>query len=265
MSQQHPGPDGQYPSQPYVPEGPGSYQSPPGQGPGGTYPPQPDGYPPQPPVPPVKKKSWFARHKILTVLGAIVLVIILANVLGGGGSDDPDAGGTADDQGQNENSEGADSTAGEDESPAQGETDAEPADAEPEPDAPGIGDPARDGQFEFVVSEIETGVEQIGSEFLNTEAQGQFVLVHLSVTNIGNEAQHFFDSDQTMLDTEGREHSADSEAGIYLEDNDTLLNEINPGNTLEGVIVFDIPADATPAELELHDSAFSGGVTIALQ
>ena len=30
------------------------------------------------------------------------------------------------------------------------------------------------------------------------------------------------------------------------------------------MVVFDIPVDAVPAALELHDSAFSGGVTVAL-
>ncbi|UFU03769.1 DUF4352 domain-containing protein [Ruania suaedae] len=258
MSQQ-PGPDGQYPNQPYVPQGPGAYQSPAGGYPPqpSGYPAQPGGYPPQPPAAPVKKKSWFARHKILTVLGAIVLVVILANVLGGGGSEDPEAGGGSADQAE----EGA---AGEG-APADEEAPAETSEPEPEPDAPGLGDAARDGQFEFVVSEIETGVEGIGNEFLSTEPQGQFVLVHMSVTNIGDDPQFLFDSEQSLFDTEGREHSADTEAGIYLEDNETFISEINPGNTLEGALVFDIPADATPAALELHDSAFSGGVTVTVQ
>jgi hypothetical protein len=29
--------------------------------------------------------------------------------------------------------------------------------------------------------------------------------------------------------------------------------------------VFDVPADAVPASVELHDSAFSGGVTVTLE
>ena len=45
---------------------------------------------------------------------------------------------------------------------------------------------------------------------------------------------------------------------------DTLFTEINPGNTLTGVIVFDIPENAGLARVELHDSAFSGGVSVDL-
>src|SRR5918995_198878 len=39
---------------------------------------------------------------------------------------------------------------------------------------------------------------------------------------------------------------------------------IEPGESLTGVLVFDIPADATPAGLELHGSAASAGVAVAL-
>ncbi|SEE95511.1 DUF4352 domain-containing protein [Ruania alba] len=253
MNAQHtPGPDGQYPpAGSYAPQGPGSYQSPGQPGPGFPTGPPAQGGPPQPEP---TKRSWFARHKVLTVLGALVALIIVFSALSSGGSDEPEA-------------DPAPSTAA---TPADtGDEPANEADAEPADEAaeqtPGIGDPARDGTFEFVITEVETGVAQVGDEFLSEEAQGQFVLVHLSVTNIGDQAEYFFDSDQTLIDTEDRQHSADSEAGIYLGDNETFLSEINPGNTLEGIIVFDVPADATPAGIELHDSAFSGGVSVTLE
>ncbi len=44
----------------------------------------------------------------------------------------------------------------------------------------------------------------------------------------------------------------------------SFYEPINPGNSLTGTVVFDVPVDAVPASLELHDSAFSGGVTVAL-
>ncbi len=43
-----------------------------------------------------------------------------------------------------------------------------------------------------------------------------------------------------------------------------FLNEINPGNTVKGMLVFDMPKDAKPTSIELHDSPFSGGVTLRL-
>ncbi len=42
------------------------------------------------------------------------------------------------------------------------------------------------------------------------------------------------------------------------------VNKINPGNTLTGNIVFDIPTDAKITSLELHDSALSRGATVRM-
>lgn len=133
-----------------------------------------------------------------------------------------------------------------------------------EPALPGVGDSVRDGKFEFTVTQVEPGVQEIGDEFLSQEAQGQFVLVHLTVENIGNESQYFDGNNVTAYDAKNREFAADTEAAIYLDDSNSFLNEINPGNSVKGVVVFDVPADVKLSQLELHDSAFSGGVAVAL-
>lgn len=231
----------------YPPEGPSA---------AGGYPP-PGPYGPVPPSTPAPaKKSWFARHKVLTGLGALVLVVVMASALGGGAEEQGASAPPAASAGAGDAADDG-ATAPEEEAPA------EEAPAEPET-APGIGTTVADGKFEFVVTQVETGVEQVGDEFLNQAAQGQFVLVHVTVTNIGDEAQYFDGSSQKLLDTAGRTHSADTGAAIYLGDSESFLNQINPGNTVDGVVVFDVPADAELASIELHDSPFSGGVTVAL-
>jgi hypothetical protein len=60
------------------------------------------------------------------------------------------------------------------------------------------------------------------------------------------------------------EYASDTEASIYLEDSNTFLKDINPGNEINGTILFDLPKGAVPTSIELHDSAFSGGATITL-
>ena len=212
------------------------------------------------PKKPLWKRWWF-------VLGAIVLIIVVAASLGGGSEDGPT--GTDDGAATQEEQAAEDATddgASADEGPTDGATgDEAPADdASAEAAAPGIGETVADGKFEFVVTEVETGVERLGDDFLNDEAQGQFVLVHLDVRNIGEEAQYFDGSSQELLDSEGRTHSADGGAAIYLDDSNSFLNQINPGNEVQGVVVFDVPVDAELASITLHDSAFSGGVTVAL-
>lgn len=202
-----------------------------------------------PPAPtPVARRSWFARHKILTTLAALVVVGIGAGALNGGGSD------------ADTSSDTAGTTTGTDNTLA---PDAPPAEV-PADELPGIGTTVADGKFEFVVTQVDSGATRVGNDIVGQDAQGQYVLVHVTVTNIGDEAQYFDGSSQKATDTEGRTHSADVAAAVYLGDANSFLNQVNPGNQVQGVVVFDIPADATLAEIELHDSPFSGGVTVVI-
>lgn len=130
-------------------------------------------------------------------------------------------------------------------------------------DRPGLGDKARDGMFEFKVTKTSKK-SSVGDDLIGEKAQGVFLLVHVKVKNIGNSARTFDALSQSLFDAQGREFSADAAAGIYLEDSNAFLNEINPGNSVKGVVVFDVPKDARPTEIELHDSPFSGGVTVRL-
>lgn len=210
---------------------------------------------PAPPAPEPPSRSWFARHKILTAILALVAVIVLAQAVSGG--DDPAPAAVT----KPAASASPDAQSALPEQPAETDEPAEPK--EPDQTAK-LGTAVRDGQFEFTVTKVQAGVAKIGSDMFGEKAQGQFVLVHVTVENIGDEAQYFSDSDQKVQDAKGREFSADTGAALYVEDNDVFLNEINPGNTVKGVLVYDMPKNTRPASIELHDSAFSGGVTVRL-
>ncbi|MBQ0905533.1 DUF4352 domain-containing protein [Micromonospora sp. U21] len=128
-----------------------------------------------------------------------------------------------------------------------------------------VGEAARDGKFEFTVKSAKCGVAKVGSDMLGQKAQGQFCLVTVNVKNIGKEAQMFDGSSQKAYAADGTEYSADGGAAIYANKNaETFLNDVNPGNQVSGVVVFDIPKNVKLAKLELHDSPFSGGVDVAL-
>ena len=198
----------------------------------------------QPAAPP--RKSFFVRHKIITALLVIAVIAIVSQGVSGG--DEPAT------------TPAADGASAATDVAANPGTDSAP-DA---PTAPGLGAAVADGKFEFTVTSIEPGVAHIGDSTFGVDAQGQFLLVHVTVANIGDEAQYFDSSSQKLRDAQGRTHSADGSAAVYLPDSNSFLTSINPGNTVEGIIVFDIPLDATPASVELHDSPFSGGVTVTL-
>ena len=69
-----------------------------------------------------------------------------------------------------------------------------------------------------------------------------------------------------LFNAAGQEYSADDTATMYnsTDTASTWYNDINPGNSVSGVIVFDPPKDQTPVSAELHDSAFSNGVKVNL-
>jgi archaellum component FlaG (FlaF/FlaG flagellin family) len=190
------------------------------------------------------QRPWFKKKRFIFPI-ALVLIVIGGKAATGGGSDKTTTATTA---GSGSSSSASVTTKA----------------AAPKDTTLRIGDKAHDGKFQFVVTGIKSGVPQIGDKYLNTKAQGQFVLVSIVVKNIGNEAQTFDGSSQTLY-IGGKKFSADTGAAIYLKDSQSFLNDINPGNQVKGVVVFDVPKTASAFQkIELHDSAFSGGVTVVL-
>ncbi|MGJ7439979.1 DUF4190 domain-containing protein [Aquipuribacter sp. MA13-6] len=119
-----------------------------------------------------------------------------------------------------------------------------------------LGEPATVDGVTFTVTSEDCGETTVGQEFLETEAQGVFCLFGVTVANGGNEPL-FFDSSNVTGYIGDTEYGSDSEATIYLEDNDAFLEEINPGNTIEATVVFDVPADTLLERLELSPGFLS--------
>ena len=185
-------------------------------------------------TPPVKKRHRV-RNTLLIIVGSLAALIIIVSVAtgGGGGSSPPSNSGPA---------------------------------AAPASSQPGLGDKVRDGKFQFVVTAV-TYTRQAGDSLLGVTAQGHFAVLHVTVTNIGTQTQTLDDSAQYVYDAAGRQFSASAEADIYLNKagNAPFLQDINPGNSVTGLIAFDMPRHDRPVKAELHDSMFSGGVTVSLR
>lgn len=126
-----------------------------------------------------------------------------------------------------------------------------------------VGQAVRDGKFEFTVNNVNCGQARVGNDVTGETAQGQFCLVNLTVKNIGTEAQMLDASSQKGFSSDGSKYDANSMASVDAnQGTTTFLNNINPGNQVTGMVVFDIPKDKTLAKVELHDSPASGGVTV---
>lgn len=182
---------------------------------------------PQAPAPQKKGKGKW----ILLLVVAVAAIILITQATGGGESGSSSAGDTSSD-------------------PAQ---------------AVGLNQAVRDGKFEFTVTSMDCSKNTLGTAPITTQATGVFCLVSVSVANIGDEAQTLDATSQVAHDAQGREYSTDIEAAFYLDNGgDALFNQLNPGASVDGVLVFDVPAGTQLTSLELHDSMLSGGVTVNL-
>lgn len=135
--------------------------------------------------------------------------------------------------------------------------------APPTPTAAPAGSAVRDGKFEFRVLNM-TRARQAGNTsnpYMTVDAQGEFIILTLSVTNIGDRAQSYFGTNQKLIDSAGREYEANSAADMWANEG---TGEINPGNSIRVEAAFDVPPGTVPAELEVHDSMFSGGANVRL-
>lgn len=213
-----------------------------------------------------KKKNWFLRHKFLTAILIIVVIAIIGS-MGASGDEDATAGTSGSGTSSSGDSSSTDSSSGNDDS-AKADSDAEAEDEEEAPDSPadaGLGSTVNTGNFDVTVTAVEAGVTVIGNEYLNETPSGQFVLVRITVANTSNESDYFHGSDHTLIDEQGRKHSTSS-GSLYLDEPTFVLESINPGVSIDGVLLYDIPVDATPVSLELEsDEIFGDSILVSLE
>jgi hypothetical protein len=217
---------------------PGPPQGPPY--PPGPYPQGPFPQGPQMPPPPRKRRRGCLYAFLGVAGGLVLLVVIIGIVVAAVSGNNGTSSGTATGSGGTGGSGNSEASAG-------------------------IGSKVRDGKFQFTVTKIAHAT-RVGPRLLGKKAQGRFTILYVTVTNIGSESQTLDDGSQYVFDSKGRKFSADSEADILINGsgNSVFLNDINPGNTVHGKIVFDLPKRDHAVKAELHDSAFSNGVTVSL-
>ncbi len=191
------------------------------------------------------------RTALSTAITAAALALILT-----GCSSPTDVGGSA-------TAESSNDTTPEDAA----ETTPEAPTEEPvEPAVPGLNTPLTLGTFEYTVTGLEELGTSIGEEPLSTTAQGTYLKIDISVTNVGDKSETFFDSYVALIDAEGKQYDADSMAPIYLRSDVSWVSGINPGNTMAGPIVFDVPAGTVAEYLMVKENMFiDEGELIALK
>jgi hypothetical protein len=127
----------------------------------------------------------------------------------------------------------------------------------------GMDTPVRDGDFQFTADSVRCGIRQIGTPDDYQLPVGQFCVVTLSIMNVGKEPAIFADAIQRARGSGGVSFISDSEAGFYAnQDPGVFLNDINPGNKVQVLIVYDIPPTGRIQALEVHENPTTKGAII---
>lgn len=129
----------------------------------------------------------------------------------------------------------------------------------PSNDAGSTNQAVSDGKFTFTV----TGVDEQDSLGVS-KPRGRFVIVNITVKNTSKQEQSFQVNNQMLIGSNGAKYRADWMAATSINKENTLLLALGPGFAAKYRLPFDLLSDITPAKIELHDSALSGGATVKL-
>ena len=120
---------------------------------------------------------------------------------------------------------------------------------------------ATDGPLSFTVHGIEIGSTVVMADVpLEKTAQGEFVVVHMTVTNVGTDPATFIGMFQT-LHAGDTTYALDDEATAYLEG---TFADLAPGQSADVSIAFDVPPGTPPETIELHADPSTPGAEVPL-
>lgn len=186
------------------------------------------------------QRPWYKKKRWILSLGFILLIVaVSAGSSGGGGTD---------------NGGGGDTSAG-----SSGGGDKEQG------KSGSVGQPLQNAGTTYEVTSATTaatiGEQEFGS---GAKADGQFVVVELTLTNNKDETKTFSDSSAKLVTTDGKKYETSSDAIFAVEDS-LILKDIQPDLTTKGTLVFDVPpAKVAGSKLVVEDLFGSGEITVAL-
>lgn len=102
-----------------------------------------------------------------------------------------------------------------------------------------VGDGAR--SVRYTVQETGTA-QEVGADVVAEEADGTFLLVSLTLENVGDESFNVSSNLFQAVNAEDQSYDVDTEALTVLGDSALIFEQVNPGLSTEGQIVFDVPA-----------------------
>lgn len=106
-----------------------------------------------------------------------------------------------------------------------------------------IGDRVVVGDIAYTVTDAYT-TDVIGTGFSIEEADGIFLIVEMTLENLGDESITITSDFVKAIDSHDRTFESDNKAWIYLENN-LFLKQLQPGLPASGEAIFDVPPGET--------------------
>jgi hypothetical protein len=119
---------------------------------------------------------------------------------------------------------------------------------------------AVDGPLTFTVTGVESGstVTSSDNDFLTKTAQGEFIVVHLTVQNTSGDPGQFLGTLQ-KLKAGGQVYNIDDEATFYVGGG---FVDIPAGGQADVGLAYDVPQGTVPETIELHADPMSPGIEL---
>ncbi|QIZ07578.1 DUF4352 domain-containing protein [Priestia megaterium] len=160
------------------------------------------------------QRSWFGRHKILSFIGAIVILGGIGSALGGG--DDATSTGS--------------------------KTAVEKKEATFK-----VGESFKTDDLEYTITKVEEK-DKVGNEYLNKKVSegGTFVAVQYTVKNVGSEPVGMFDYPSiNLVDEKGTKYDSDIDASSNYAvetdiDNSKIASDLNPDIQVTDTQVYEV-------------------------
>jgi len=113
----------------------------------------------------------------------------------------------------------------------------------------------------YTVTAVECGIATVSNEYDSITADGQFCKVSLTVQN--NDTEPFtYSGNYSAAYVGNTEYAPDSDAGYATDEEVSMYEDLNPGASVDTLVFFDIPADATITRLVFTEDYSGGAVEV---
>lgn len=170
------------------------------------------------------KKSWFARHKVLSVIGIVIVVGIIASAVSGDKNDTATSDGNSSSQ----------------------------ASKSEEKTAFAVGEKATFDDKSITITNVQRNYDT-GNQFAQPESGKEFVLVTVEIANNGKNAMDYNTFEFKLQDSNGVQQS---ESFTALSEGKLNSGSLAAGGKVTGKLAYEVPKDDTGLKLLYQSYSF---------